>query len=1508
MDAKDLSLIFEVFLFNVLYKKISNINLSKDNDEIIEDLQNIWDEKIENSILNQGLFDKFRRNIVNFKDGDDVIKFLYKETFYGIKDVDDNEILSTMKKEILDCVKALKDNKAPLVFFTDNKFVKEKYSSNEYKYCHIFLWERKDNLPEIRGETTISLKENIKDVLCAFDDYIFDDSSKKDKNDIELPIENKTDEKTFIEEQNKKQNDNLLLYTDINSNIENKKMDYLLLFESIGDYLNEWNLDSLDSLDSADKTSVSENENNNSQLTPEQKVDNNFLELIEYYCSFCAKEQKLLAGDKNNERRRRRRRLFEAKKEYLLQCIKQQSKDYDKNRIKEFMIMFCSKFIENHKIKANNEAEKEEIANFINLLEHNGLYPQDSSYFVIFGDKIYPTSIEYTEIIQNLDIFFEIDEDKCTVKLKSKEFRSAIYNVLNRSDTICRTELFKNFYNRVMQDKNLSPEQKQERLNKIMPQLLKFISIYGLLDKTKMNHMDDPICYYVDFDRFEELTDGEGPVDEYVQRLWIDISYNSVNYFDAQENADDMKILGVIKKMVNDKQLILHKDNVQVIKCLIKKFLLVDKSFANSLKKKYLQAFFEKTDIKKITQSDEFKRLTLAFEIVSRLVGDDKKDQEHEVKQFFDDEIKKLFGLDGLQNSLLGFMYPESELKAIKFCLNEDKNKDNMINKFVDNFKDAIEVTKTSGNLSSIEKVFAETKPDFDLAMSICERIFDETIVYSVKHLNYMIFNYNRKKYLLHVLDLLLSLLSNNDFESDNKEKQKRVYILYSKIISYCKENDAKDQIQKLKDQIEIKIYDKSKFNLVKYYYDESKLSSYYYRDNFEKRGDEIAIVDKPRRSKEPYLCVVTLLTELFKFKHWSDIVNSDKDFFANFIGEIVFPIESEDYKGSENDKNEFYGIYNIKSLAGYKSFQYGALSFYQLSEFDKQKQREFIFDTDLFLKISNVWLDSCLDASNYFYKFLFQSNFTFVLPIDEITADNVNNAFQLYSQKLNENFEDKEGDEDKAGKYQKLKDDFFCLFAKSLVGHCELILSDEKYRKNKNKDELKNEYVKTIATFCRDKETKIIRSVLENCTRTAEEQKNKFIKPYAIIEALLNDDNFKLDDDKTALIIEWFIKHNADELGIELKEYDNLKAIINKLYNELKSDKADLNDDDLIQLGKNMINCYELILMHSKDGNQRDELKDDYIKTIATFCCDKDAKIIRSVLENCTRTAEEQKNKFIKPYAIIEALLNDDNFKLDDDKTALIIEWFIKHNVNELGIELTENETYDNLGVINKLFEKIKTDNLNLNYELYNNLFKNKLSFTLSNLENFYYVRWVDNYEFGSDAGRLISLIASKICNRLNEQLEPKINLINPDGFKLSKGDFSLKQNDHNDILPIHEETLTLLKITKWISFVLITIAGLILILNSFVHMFSLSLVLSIPLILACIIFDMALFENGRKILKSILKCIFCRHTETDYYIGKNNYQENKSLTFDNRNEISNGNNDIKLEVQLKTNEKSGN
>ncbi len=1345
LDAKDLSLIFEVFLFNVLYKKISNINLSKDNDEIREDLQNIWDEKIENSILNQGLFEKFRRNIVNFKDKDDVIKFLYKETFYVIGEVaDNNKVFDTMKNEILKCVEALKDNKSPLIFFTDNKFVKEKYSSYTYKPC-IFVWERKDNLPELRKKTTMSLKENIKDVLCAFDDYIFDDiNSQKDKEDIELPIENKN--------------------TVINDDIENKSMDYLLLSESIGDYLNELNLDS----DDETAFNKNENDNDNSQLTPEQKVDNNFLELIEYCCSFCAKEQKLLAEDKNNGRRR----LFEAKKEYLLQCIKQQSKDYDKNRIKEFMIMFCSKFIENHKIKANNEAEKKEIANFIDWLDRQGIYPQDSAYFVVLGDKIYPTSIKYTKIVQNLDIFFDIDLDKCTVKLKDEEFRSAIYNVLNKSHTIDRTELFKNLYERVMKDEKMNSDQKKECLNKIMPQLLKFISIYGLLDETIMN--DDPkyVCYRLDYDRVNELTDSEPKVnDYYFQKLKSDVSLGKAYYYnDGNGNLNHLKRLNAIKDMVNDKKLTLRGNNVEVIKLLIEHFVthsLDIKNVADFIKKKYLRAVFEKTDVNDIKESEEFKILTLAFEIVSRLVGDDK---EHEVKQFFDDEIKKLFGLDGLQNSLLDFIKPISKFKAIKFCLNEDKNKDDVINKFVDNFKDTMEATKTSGNLNSIEKVFTETKPDFDLAMSICERIFDEATTYTTKpSYKFCEMDNQRRPPWEFMIELFSILLSNDNFKLDSEEKQKRVYVLYLKIIDFGYSTKSENEIKKIQNQIKAKVYDESGFNLLKGY----------------------SGIKHDYNAKE-------LMTELPKFKNWVYIVSSDKDFFKGFIAEIVFHIESGDYKGNEFDKNKFYDIYSIKSLAGYKSFQNGGLYFSQLSKFDKQKQREFIFDTDLFLKIRNGCLDGCLNANASLHKFLFQSDFTFVLPIDEITADKVNNAFAQYSQKLHKNFENKEGAE-----YQKLKDDFFGLFAKSLIGHCELILSDEQYHKGKNKDELKDDYIKTIATFCRDKETKIIRSVLENCTRTAEEQKNKFIKPYAIIEALLNDENFKLDADKAKLMINWFSKYNVDELGIELKEnetYDNL-GVINKLFEKIENDSIELEQDKYTSLLRGKIRfmqvlpgeqCgYEVLRVNDVDSENSNEYK--MIKSIAKKIFD--------------RLEQQQKN--------INKIQVAQNNILATTNTNTVI-------------AMNDNER---ISTAEKVFDVEQQQKILVPFEPKARIFQ-------------------------------------KIQTRQMTEKRRSIKKLRP-----------------------------LLKIIKWISFALITIAGLILILNSFIHMFSLSLFLSITLILVCIICDMALFENGRKILKTLLYCIFCCNTETDGNIGKNNYyQKDKSSIFDNQNKITGNDNDIKL------------
>ena len=1328
LDENDLSLIFEVFLLNVLYKKMSNINLAKDNDEITEDLDTIWNDKIENSILNQGLFDKFRQKLVSFQNEDNVIEFLYTETFYDINELDDKDKnFSTMKKEILDCVHALKNDKNPCIFFTDNKFVKEKYSSDKNKSCRIFVWERKDNLPAFKEKTTIKLKENIKDVLCAFDDYIFDDSN-------------------------------------ING-IKNEKIDFLLLSESIGDYLNAQNFCP------GDETADSKKDGDD-QPTSETKADNNFMYLIEYYCSFCAREKELSEENENSERHQ----LFNAKKKYLFGFIKSRFEIMrDNNRVKEFMIQFSSRFIENHKIKANNDTEKKEIANFINWLGKNGFYPHDESYLVVLDDEIYPTFTKYAD----LDVFFDIDLDKCTVKLKDEEFRSAIFNVLkNKTNTIERTELFKNFYERVMKDEKMSPEKKEECLNKIMPQLLKFISIYGLLDKTKMDHNDDPICYYVDFDRFDELTDLETPVDYYVDKLWADISYNSVNYYQkCCWDRDYIKILDVIKNMINNEKLTLRKDNVQIIKSLIKKFLLVGEDFAKSLKKKYLQASFKKTDANDITQSNEFKRLTLAFEIVSGLISDNK---EHEIKKFFDDEIKKLFGLDGLKNSLLGFINPYSECKEIEFCLNY---KDDIINKFVDSFKGAIEATKTSENLNSIEKVFAETEPDFDLAMSICERIFDEIMAYEAKRESTYGFWSKHQECFIYVIELLSSLLSSNHFKLDSEEKQKRVYILYSKIISYSKEkkNNVEHKLEQLEYQIMGKIYAESQFNLVKYYYDSGNMSLYYDKNNFERRDDKIAVVDNPSfRNQKQYCDNQTLLKELFKFEKWIDIVSSDKEFFAGFISEIIFHIESQDYKGKENDKNKFHGIYSIKSLAGYKSFQ-NDLDFGKLSKFDKRKQSEFIFDTDLFLSMKNFYLDNCLDINASLHKFLFQSDFTFVLPIDEITADKVNNAFAQYSQKLNENFENKEGDE-----YQKLKDDFLGLFAKALIGHCELILSNEKYHEGKNKDELKNDYIKTIATFCRDKET----------------------------------------------------------------------------------------------------------------------------------------KIIRYVLESCTRTAEEQKNKFIKPYAIIEALLNDENFKLDAEKTALIIEWLVKYDVNALGIELKENENYNDLKVIDKLFKKIKTDKVELDHKIYNKLLNKKCTFIIDASGNSYNISSSINPALNKNPEDQVAyVIGNQICDELNYQARNKKknqNKRQPQN-NLTDQNKNLIQNNRNDninnnvlkdtdsnqkIEENDKKTSSTFKMTKLVSFALITITGLILVLNSFIHMFSLSLFLSIPLILVCIIFDMALFENGRKILKSILKCIFCCNTKTDGNIGENNCRRDKSSIFNDQNEITGDNTNINL-IKLKEPEK---
>lgn len=139
------------------------------------------------------------------------------------------------------------------------------------------------------------------------------------------------------------------------------------------------------------------------------------------------------------------------------------------------------------------------------------------------------------------------------------------------------------------------------------------------------------------------------------------------------------------------------------------------------------------------------------------------------------------------------------------------------------------------------------------------------------------------------------------------------------------------------------------------------------------------------------------------------------------------------------------------------------------------------------------------------------------------------------------------------------------------------------------------------------------------------------------------------------------------------------------------------------------------------------------------------------------------------------------------------------------------------------------------------------------------------------------------------------------------------MAQNDHNEIIPNNEETSTLLKIIKWIGFSLITIAGLILVLNSFIHMFSLSLFLSSMLILACIIFDMALFENSRRILKLILECIhriLCRYRQNDGAIKIINEGQNQNLIFNytSKQKTSNHNDATRPGGQFRFNKRNNN
>lgn len=223
-------------------------------------------------------------------------------------------------------------------------------------------------------------------------------------------------------------------------------------------------------------------------------------------------------------------------------------------------------------------------------------------------------------------------------------------------------------------------------------------------------------------------------------------------------------------------------------------------------------------------------------------------------------------------------------------------------------------------------------------------------------------------------------------------------------------------------------------------------------------------------------------------------------------------------------------------------------------------------------------------------------------------------------------------------------------------------------------------------------------------------------------------------------------------------------------------------------------------------------------------------------------------------------------------------------------------------MGVINKLFEKIETDKVELDYKLYNELLKDKFTYCLDKSGNSYNMTAFTNKDFNKKPENLVACqIGNKIYDQINTQVRNKKNIQDNKQFQ-NNGNDNINNNvlgntnSNQKIEGNGKETSTSLQITKLISFMLITITGLILVLNSFIHMCSLSLFLSVTLILACIIFDMALFENGRKILKTLLCCIFCRTTETDNSIGKNNYQGDKSSIFNGQNEITDNNNDINL------------
>ena len=304
IDYDQFVLLYEVFCWNILYKKMLADELSEQKENNADNLEQDKINKrynLQNEIMKtafyKNLFDELVYHLVEFKNDEDVIKFLWEKTFGSLNDGNNKDKFIELEKEILDCVKQVyaKEHSIICIANADNVDVaKNKDKYNQYAFVQ---WKKWNLFPEFEKAHEKKLPDvKLDDVLSVGDDKIFGKEEIKSIKD-DKPQETKK-----------------LLSQDI---------DAYLVEENVG--------------------------------------YENFFALIDYYLDFCSKERNWQAYSANRE-------LFIAKKYYLWRLISSHLKViFQNDKRDDFMNKFNDKFIKKGYIENENEAEKAAIVNIIEL-------------------------------------------------------------------------------------------------------------------------------------------------------------------------------------------------------------------------------------------------------------------------------------------------------------------------------------------------------------------------------------------------------------------------------------------------------------------------------------------------------------------------------------------------------------------------------------------------------------------------------------------------------------------------------------------------------------------------------------------------------------------------------------------------------------------------------------------------------------------------------------------------------------------------------------------------------------------------------------------------------------------------------------------------------------------------------------------------------------------------------------------------------------------------------------